>query len=97
VFKFWARPINLNGSEIGLANHISKNQKKILENLELKPNMITKDIAEMVYGKIVNYETKEFSSIYRSLITLEKHGIVQRVHVQLSWKLADKNARRTNK
>ena len=52
--------------------------------------MTTKDISEMVYGKIVNYETKEFSSIYRSLITLEKHGLVQRVHVQLSWKLADK-------
>ncbi len=42
--------------------------------------------------KIVNYETKEFSSIYRSLIALEKHDIVQRVHVQLSWKLADKNS-----
>ena len=80
-----------------MANLISKNQKKILENLAVKPNMTTKDIAEMVYGKIVNYETKEFSSIYRSLITLEKHGIVQRVHVRLSWKLADKNASRINK
>ncbi len=50
MFKFWVRLINLNGSELGLANHISKNQKIILENLAVKPNMTTKDIAEMVYG-----------------------------------------------
>jgi DNA-binding MarR family transcriptional regulator len=68
-----------------LGNHLSKNQKKILENLAVKPNMTTKDLAEMIYGKIVPYKTKEYASAYRSLISLEKKGLVKRVRAQLTW------------
>ncbi|MCJ7559773.1 hypothetical protein MUO79_04035 [Candidatus Bathyarchaeota archaeon] len=68
---------------------LSKNQKKILEILEIKPEMTTKEIAEMVFGKIVEYKTKEYASVHRSLISLERQGLVRRVHVQLRWQRAD--------
>jgi len=68
---------------------LSKNQKKILEILKIKPDMTTKEIAEMVFGKIVEYKTKEYASVHRSLISLEKQGFIRRVHVQLRWHCAD--------
>jgi DNA-binding MarR family transcriptional regulator len=65
---------------------LSKNQKKILEILEIKPDMTTKEIAETVFGKIVKYKTKEYSSTMRSLASLERQGLVERVQVQLRWR-----------
>jgi predicted transcriptional regulator len=66
---------------------ISKNQKKILEILAIKPNMTTKEIAEMVFGKLIKYKTKEYSSIHRSLISLENQGFIKRVQVKLRWQI----------
>ena len=71
---------------------ISKNQKKILEILAIKPDMTTKEIAEMVFGKLIEYKTKEYSSIHRSLLSLEKHGLIKRVQVKLRWQI--KNIKR---
>ncbi len=51
--------------------------------------MTTKEIAEMIFGKIVEYKTKEYASVHRSLISLERQGLVRRVHVQLRWHRAD--------
>lgn len=65
---------------------LSKNQKKILEILEIKPEMTTKEVAEMVFGRLVKYKTKEYSSTMRSLVSLERQGLVERVHVQLRWR-----------
>ena len=72
--------------------HISKRQKKILEILEVKPEMTTKEIAEMIYGRLVECRTKEYSSINRSLRSLEREGIIQRVFVQLRWRRKPKVA-----
>jgi DNA-binding MarR family transcriptional regulator len=65
---------------------LSKNQRKILEILEIKPEMTIREIAEVVFGKLVKYKTTEYNSIHRSLVSLEKKGLVQRVHVQLRWR-----------
>ena len=65
---------------------LSKNQKKILEILEIKPEMTTKEIAETVFGRLVKYKTKEYSSTMRSLVSLERQGLVERVQVQLRWR-----------
>ena len=65
---------------------LSRNQKRILEVLKIKPDMPAKEIAEMVFGKIVEYKSKEYSSVYRSLISLEKQGYIKRVQVQLRWR-----------
>jgi DNA-binding MarR family transcriptional regulator len=67
--------------------HISKRQRKILEILEVKPDMTTKEIAEIVFGRLIECRTKEYSSINRSLRSLEKQGVIQRVFVQLRWRL----------
>jgi predicted transcriptional regulator len=48
--------------------------------------MTTKEIAEMVFGRLVECRTKEYSSINRSLRSLERQGIIQRVFVQLRWR-----------
>ena len=60
--------------------------------LEVKPEMTTKEIAEMVFGRPVEYKTKEYSSISRSLNILEKKGLLKRVQVQLRWRLKTKRA-----
>lgn len=65
---------------------LSKNQRKILEILEIQPEMTTKEIAEVVFGKLVDYKTTEYNSIHRSIVSLEKKGLIQRVHVQLRWR-----------
>ncbi len=59
----------------------------------MKPEMTTKEIAEMVFGKIVECRTKEYSSINRSLRSLEREGLLQRVYVQLRWRRTPKAAR----
>jgi DNA-binding MarR family transcriptional regulator len=64
---------------------LSKNQKRIMEMLKIKPDMTTKEIAEMIFGKIIEYKSKEYTSIHRSLISLEKQGYIRRIHVQLRW------------
>jgi Fe2+ or Zn2+ uptake regulation protein len=69
---------------------LSKNQKKIIAMLEIKPDMTTKEIAEMIFGRIVEYKSKEYASVYRSLISIEKQGFIQRVQVQLRWRKCDK-------
>ena len=77
----------------GLAKRLSKNQKKILEMLEIKPEMTAKEIAEMLFGKIIEYKSKEYSSVYRSLNSLEKNGYIQRVQVQLRWRRKDRTVK----
>jgi hypothetical protein len=47
---------------------LSKNQKQIVELLSIKPEMSTKEIAELLFLKTVNYKSKEYSSVHRSLI-----------------------------
>jgi predicted transcriptional regulator len=70
---------------------LSKNQKLILRLLEVKSEMTTKELAEMVFGKPVEYKTKEYSSIGRSLKSLERQGLIQKVQVQLRWRLKTKH------
>jgi len=78
-------------------HRLSKNQRKILEILEIKPEMTTKDIAEVVFGKLVDYKTKEYNSIHRSIVSLEQQGLVQRVHVQLRWRRKVPSGENTSK
>jgi len=68
---------------------LSKNQKKIISMLEIKPDMTTKEIAEMIFGRIVEYKSKEYASVYRSLVSIEKQGYIQRVQVQLRWRKSE--------
>jgi predicted transcriptional regulator len=49
--------------------------------------MTSKEIAETVFGRIVEYESKEYSSVSRSLRSLERQGLVKRVQVKLRWRV----------
>jgi hypothetical protein len=71
---------------------LSRNQKRIVEMLTIKPDMTTKEIAEMIFGKIVEYKSKEYASVHRSLISLEKQGHIKRVQVQLHWQKTSQTA-----
>ncbi len=66
---------------------LSKNQQLIINFLEIKPEMTTRELAELVLGKIVAYHSKEYSSFSRSLRSLERQGYVQRVQVKLKWRI----------
>jgi DNA-binding MarR family transcriptional regulator len=67
---------------------LSKNQKLILKFLEVKPEMTTKELAEMVFSKPVEYKSAQYASIGRSLRSLERQGLIKRVQIQLKWKLS---------
>jgi len=58
--------------------------------LNIKPDMTTKEVAEMLFGKIVEYKSQEYSSVHRSLISLEKQGYIKRVQIQLRWRMANR-------
>ena len=70
-----------------ITKHLSKNQQQILQFLEIKPEMTTKEIAETLLGKIVEYNSKDYSSVSRSLRSMERQGFVKRVQVKLRWRL----------
>jgi hypothetical protein len=71
---------------------LSKHQKAILELLSVKPEMSTKELAEMLFLRSVKYKSKEYTSVHRSLLALERHNCIQRVQVQLRWRLASPQA-----
>ncbi len=77
-FLFWGR--------VAL-KRLSRNQRLILKYLGLKSEMTTRELAEIVLGRVVEYRSKEYSSISRSLRSLEREGLVGRVEVQLRWRL----------
>jgi hypothetical protein len=51
---------------------LSKKTRKNSGNLEIKPDITTKEIAEAVFGRPVKYKTKECSSTLRILASLER-------------------------
>jgi len=68
---------------------LSKNQKLIMDFLQVKPDLTTKEIAELMFKRTVPYKSKEYASVHRSLISLERKGCIQRVQVQLRWRLSN--------
>ncbi|MGB9960150.1 MAG: hypothetical protein ACPLKQ_06495 [Candidatus Bathyarchaeales archaeon] len=65
---------------------LSKNQRKILEILEKYPELTARDIAEILWARDIRYKTPEYSSVHRSLTTLYKKGLVEKVGGQLKWR-----------
>jgi DNA-binding MarR family transcriptional regulator len=66
---------------------LSKRQMLILIFLDVKPEMTAKELAEMVFKRPVEYKSKEYSTISRSLSSLERQGIVEKVQVKLKWRI----------
>jgi hypothetical protein len=76
---------------------LSKHQKKIIELLSVKPEMNTKELAELLFLKPVKYKSKEYSSVHRSLLSLEKQNCIHRVQAQLRWRMASAQSQTTAK
>jgi DNA-binding MarR family transcriptional regulator len=66
--------------------HISRNQRKILEILDKYEELTAKDIAEILWARDIRYNTPEYSSVHRSLTTLYKRDLVEKVGGQLRWR-----------
>jgi predicted transcriptional regulator len=66
--------------------HISKNQRKILEILEKYEELTARDIAEILWARNIRYKTPEYSSVHRSLTTLYRKRLVEKVGGQLKWR-----------
>jgi DNA-binding MarR family transcriptional regulator len=73
-------------SEKSQRSHISRNQRKILEILEEYEELTAKDIAEILWARDIHYNTPEYSSAHRSLTTLCKRGLVEKIGGQLKWR-----------
>jgi Fe2+ or Zn2+ uptake regulation protein len=73
----------------------SKNQRKILDILEKYKELTARDIAEILWARDIRYKTPEYSSVHRSLTTLYRNGLVEKVGGQLKWRKAkaDKRSR----
>ncbi len=66
--------------------HISKNQRKILDILEKYQELTARDIAEILWARDISYRTPEYSSVHRSLRALHRGGLVEKVGGQLKWR-----------
>ena len=62
-----------------------------MQLLEVKPEMTTKELAELVFGNPVEYKSAQYISVSRSLHSLERQELIIRRQVQLKWKLEAKN------
>jgi Fe2+ or Zn2+ uptake regulation protein len=69
---------------------IGKNQRRVLEILEKYRELTAKDIAEILWARDIQYQTKQFSSVHRSLRILYERGLVERVGGPIKWRKTDK-------
>lgn len=70
--------------------HLSKNQQKILDILAKYEELTAKDVAEILWARDIRYKTAEYSSTARSLRTLYKRGLVEKVDGQVKWRKTKK-------
>jgi DNA-binding MarR family transcriptional regulator len=70
--------------------HLSKNQLKILDILAKYEELTAKDVAEILWARDIRYKTAEYSSTARSLRTLYKRGLVEKVGGQVKWRKTKK-------
>jgi Fe2+ or Zn2+ uptake regulation protein len=69
-----------------LHSRISKNQRKILEVLEKYGELTVKDIAEILWARDISYTSPHYSSVHRSLTTLQKKGLTDKVGGRVKWR-----------
>ena len=57
-----------------------------MEILSKYDELTAKDIAEILWARDISYEKTEYSSTARSLRTLYRSGLVEKVGGQLKWR-----------
>lgn len=66
---------------------LGKNQRKIITILKKHGDLTTLEIASLVFEKPVQYKTKEYYSVHRSLRRLEDRGVVNPSERRIVWSL----------
>jgi predicted transcriptional regulator len=69
-------------------SRISQNQRKIMEILDKYEELTAKDVAEILWARDIGYKTPQYTSVHRSLTTLYKKGLVEKVGGKLKWRNA---------
>ena len=85
-------PTNNSGPEVKRVtakvprSRLSRNQRKILEVLEKYGELTVKDIAEILWARDISYRSPHYSSVHRSLATLQKKGLTDKVGGRVKWR-----------
>ena len=64
---------------------LSQNQKEILEMLSEHPKSTQMEIARLIFNREISAKSSEFSSIGRSLRSLERRKLVERIGGKITW------------
>lgn len=68
---------------------IGSNERKILALLEENKSLTCLELAEQIYGKKLECKylrsSHEYSSVNRSLLSLEQKGLVKRTSGKIQW------------
>jgi DNA-binding MarR family transcriptional regulator len=56
---------------------------EVLEKYEL---LTVKDIAEILWARDISYRSPQYSSVHRSVASLEKRGLVEKVGGRVKWR-----------
>jgi Fe2+ or Zn2+ uptake regulation protein len=67
-------------------SRISRNQRKILEVLEKYGELTVRDIAEILWARDISYRSPHYSSVHRSLTTLQRKGLTEKVGGRVKWR-----------
>lgn len=78
-----------------LGSRISRNQRKILEILEKYEELTVKDIAEILWARDIGYRSPHYGSVHRSLTTLQRKGLTEKVGGRVKWRKTKKISRAT--
>ena len=60
-----------------------------MEILNEYEELTARDIAEILWARDIRYNTPEYSSVHRSLTTLYKKGLVEKIGGQLKWRMKE--------
>ena len=66
--------------------HVGKLERRILDILQMYPNLTARDIAEILWARNIRSKTAEYSSVHRSLRSLYKKDLVKKMGGQVKWR-----------
>lgn len=66
--------------------HVGKLERRILDILQMYPDLTARDIAEILWARNIRCKTAEYSSVHRSLRSLYKKGLVKKMGGQVKWR-----------
>jgi len=66
--------------------HVGKLERRILDILQMYPDLTARDIAEILWARNIRCKTAEYSSVHRALRSLYKKDLVKKMGGQVKWR-----------